>query len=281
MPSVSDVPPPPPAGGASGPPPPPLTSTPVPPPPPPNLTAPSGYVGYSPTPVTAVGLYRIGKLTKAAIALAGASAIVTLLSIVALQAAQDDAQLLLDDSIDVEEFVQRALPYLLMSVMQAVATLAAAIVTIIWMYRIAKNHRTLHRGGTWGPGWAIGGWFLPPLLYVIPFLMFRELWKASDPDVPIGGEWKSNRASPWVPIWFVLYSLVPLGLLVAQSSGGFASFGASERDLAQQIVDGHISTVISAVVAVVGAIAFALLALGLDQRHRRLTGELAPSVGRD
>ncbi|MEJ7800987.1 MAG: hypothetical protein WKF60_10720, partial [Ilumatobacter sp.] len=136
---MSVFPPPPPAGGASGPPPPPITSTPAPPPPPPNLTAPSGYVGYSPTPVNAVGLYRIGKLTKAAIALAGASAIVTLLSIVALQAAQDDAQLLLDDSIDVEEFVQRALPYLLTSVMQAVATLAAAIVTIIGMYRIQKT----------------------------------------------------------------------------------------------------------------------------------------------
>jgi len=244
------------------------------------LTAPAGYVGYSSTPINSVGLYRIGKLTKAAIALAATSAIVTLLSILALQAAQNDARLLLDDSIDVEEFVQRALPYLLMSVVQAVATLAAAIVTIIWMYRIAKNHRTLHRGGTWGPGWAIGGWFLPPLLYVIPFLMFRELWKASDPDVPIGGEWKSNRSSPVVPIWFVLYSLVPIGLLIAQTSGGFASFGASERDLARQIVDGRTSTIVSAVVAVAGAIAFALLARGLDQRHRRLTGEAAPSVVR-
>lgn len=252
----------------------------MPPPPPANLTAPTGYIGYAATPVGTGGLYRVGKLTKAAIALVGANAIVTLLSIVALRAAQDEARLLLDDTIDVGEFVQRTLPYLLMSVVQGLATLAAAIVTMIWMYRIAKNHRTLHRGGTWGPGWAIGGWFLPPLLYVIPFLMFRELWKASDPDVPIGGAWKANRASPFIPIWFVLYSLVPIGLLGAQNSGGFANFGASERDLAQQIVDGEASIVISAIVAVAGSIAFTFLALGLDRRHRRLTGESPPAVVR-
>ncbi|MEO6652057.1 MAG: DUF4328 domain-containing protein [Ilumatobacteraceae bacterium] len=277
---MPDVPLPPPAAGAGPPPPPPPATTPVPPPPPPNLTAPPGYVGVTPTPIGSAGLYRIGKLTKAAVALTAASAAVTLISIVALQAAQDDAQLLLDDSIDVETFVRRALPYLLMTVLQAVATLAAAIVTMIWMFRIAKNHRTLHRGGTWGPGWAIGGWFLPPLLYVIPSLMLRELWKASDPDVPIGGDWKSNRTSALVPVWFVLYSLVPLGLLFAQSSGGFASFGASERDLAQQIVDGQTSTVTAAVVSVAGAIAFVALALGIDRRHRRLTGESAPAVVR-
>ena len=56
---------------------------------------------------------------------------------------------------------------------------------MIWMYRMAANHRALQRNGTWAPGWAIGGWFLPPGgLYIIPFLMFRELWKASDPNGP-------------------------------------------------------------------------------------------------
>ena len=58
---------------------------------------------------------------------------------------------------------------------------------MIWMFKMAKNVRALGRQGLrYAPGWAIGGWFVPPcVLYVVPWLMFRELWKASDPEPPI------------------------------------------------------------------------------------------------
>jgi len=219
-----------------------------------------------------VPLQRVGKLATATIILTAAGAVVSLITVWASQAAQGDAEALLDGTISTDEFVERAAPYALMTGVQGVATLATAVVTIIWMYRLAKNHRTLHRGTTWGPGWAIGGWFLPPLLFVIPFLMFRELWKAADPDVPIGGDWKSSRVSPIVPLWFLLYSVIPIVLLVVQSSSGI-NLGASERDLAQQIVDDQQATIIAAVVALAGAAAFILLVRGLTDRHRRLTGE--------
>jgi len=211
-------------------------------------------------------------LATAATALVSVAAAVSIVAIWAARAAEDDARALIDETITAEEFVEQAAPYLLMSVVQAVATGAAAVVTMIWMFRIAKNHRTLHRGGTWGPGWAIGGWFLPPLLFVIPFLMFRELWKASDPGTAIGGEWRSNPVSWLVPAWFILYSLLPLGLLVGQFSDGL-SLGASERDMAQQVIDNQGMTILSAVVAVAGAIVFIMLLRGLTARHRALTGE--------
>ena len=56
-----------------------------------------------------------------------------------------------------------------------------AVLTIIWMFRMAGNLRQLGRtGATWAPGWAIGGWFCPPCaIYAIPWLMFRELWRGS------------------------------------------------------------------------------------------------------
>jgi heme/copper-type cytochrome/quinol oxidase subunit 2 len=217
-------------------------------------------------------LQRVGKLANATVVLTSITAALSVVSIWASRSATDDAQDLLDGAISTEEFVEQAAPYLLMSVVQAVATAATAVVTMVWMFRIARNHRTLHRGGTWGPGWAIGGWFLPPLLFVIPTLMFRELWKASDPDVAIGSDWRSNRTSPLVPIWFVLYSLLPLGLLIGQSAGGI-SLGASEQDMAQQVLDGQSMTVVNAVVSVAGALVYVLLVRGLTHRHRRLTGE--------
>ncbi len=200
------------------------------------------------------------------------TATLALVSIATSRAARDDAQDLVDGTIGAEEFVEQAAPYLLMSVVQGVATIATAVVTMIWMFRIARNHRTLHRGGTWAPGWAIGGWFLPPLLFIIPTLVFRELWKASDPDVPIGDDWRANRASPLIPLWFVLYSLLPLGLLVGQNAGGL-SLGASEEDMARQVLDGQGTTVVNAAVSVAAAIVYILLVRGLTHRHRRLTGE--------
>ncbi|NNE11058.1 MAG: DUF4328 domain-containing protein, partial [Ilumatobacter sp.] len=218
-------------------------------------------------------LQRIGSLTTTATVLVVLGALAALLSIWASVAAEDPARELLAGDIDADTFIERTAPYLLMSVVQGVLTLTGAVVVIIWMYRIAKNHRTLHRGGTWGPGWAIGGWFLPPLLYVIPTLMLRELWKASDPDVPVGGDWRSVRVSPLIPLWFVLYSIVPIVLLVAQSSTGLSSFGASEEDLAEQIIDGRTMTFVASLLTVAAAVVFLAIVRGLSRRHQALTGE--------
>ena len=267
--AVTYAPPPDPSGTVPNPP---TPAPPPPPPPPPNLMAPPSGSTASHVPVGSGTLHRVGKLATATVALTSVTAALSVVTIWASRAARDDARALLDDTISTEEFVEQAAPYLLMSVVQAVATAATAVLTIIWMFRIARNHRTLHRGGTWGPGWAIGGWFLPPLLFVIPALMFRELWKASDPDVDVGGDWRANPTSPLIPLWFVLYSLLPLSLLIGQSAGGL-SLGATENDLAQQVLDGQNMTIASAAVSVAGAIVYIMFVRGLTDRHCRLTGE--------
>ena len=66
------------------------------------------------------------------------------------------------------------------------------------MYRIATNVRAFQRQTTWSPLFAIFGWMLPPfVLYVIPFLMLRELWKASDSEQPRrSGELAVERRQP-------------------------------------------------------------------------------------
>jgi hypothetical protein len=221
-----------------------------------------------------VSLHRVGGLGRATSILVGIAALLALASVLAQQSAKTDAEALLADEISTEEFVEQTLPYLLTSLLQGVAVLASAVITIIWMYRVAANHRALHRGTTWGPGWAIGGWFAPPLLYVIPFLMLREMWKASDPDVKVGNDWKSGSASPLIAVWFVLYSVVPIVLLFVSSAAGLSSFGASERDLAEQITSDQSSTFVAAAVTLAGAAAFIGVARGITGRHQRLTGEV-------
>lgn len=220
-----------------------------------------------------VPLKRVAGTARAAMILVGLAGLVAVVAVPVGRSVVGDAESFLAGDIDNDEFVDAIAPYVLLSFVQGIAVLASAVLVIIWMYRIASNHRTLHREGTWGPGWAIGGWFLPPLLYIIPFLMFRELWKAADDTVPIGGDWKSTRVSPLVTAWFVVYSLVPLVLLAFQTSDLLTGFGASERDLAEQIVDGQTSDLLGALITAVGAVAFVMMARQLTARHQRLTGE--------
>ena len=60
---------------------------------------------------------------------------------------------------------------------------------------MAANLRKLGRPGqTWAPGWGIASWFVPPcFVYAVPWLMFKELWRGSDPGVPPGDpSWKQR-----------------------------------------------------------------------------------------
>jgi hypothetical protein len=225
--------------------------------------------------MSSVPLKRVNGIARAAMILVGVAGGVAVATVPVGRSVVDDAERFLDGETTDTEFVEGIAPYMLLGVVQIIAIAASAVLVMIWMFRLAANHRTLHRGGTWGPGWAIGGWFLPPLLYIIPFLMFRELWKASDPDVPVGGEWRQGPISPLVTIWFVVYSIVPLGMIAVQSNDTFSGLGGDERDLAQQIVDGGASDAIAAAIAVAGAVAFILLARQLTRRHQRLTGEIS------
>lgn len=222
---------------------------------------------------SSVPLKRVGGVTTAAIVLVAVSALVAVLTVLVGQTFSDEAETYLADGMSGTEFIEEVAPYLLLTLLQGAVSIAAAVLVIIWMFRIAKNHRTLRRVGTWGPGWAIGGWFLPPLLYIIPTLMFRELWKASDPDVPVGGDWKSGRTSPLIWVWFVLYSLVPVILLFAQGGDTLGSLGGSEDQLAEQLTGSQTSVVIATAVTIAGAAAFIALARALTSRHRRLIGE--------
>jgi hypothetical protein len=220
----------------------------------------------------AVPLKRVGGLAKAAMILVALVAAFGLIGIFSGWAVRDDAEAFLDGEMSRGDFVDAAAPYGLVTVVQGAAVLAAAVVTIIWMYRIAANHRTLHRTGRWGPGWAIGGWFLLPAVNIIPFLMFRELWKASDPSVPVGGDWRSGSVSPTVTAWFVVYGPVSLVVQVLSFGSGF-NLGGTEEQLAQQIVDSQSTAVLAGVVNVVAAVLFVSMARGLSRRHMTLTGE--------
>ena len=247
------------------------TAAPPPPPPPPTgLIANQAFAtSFSPAPAQ-----RIGGLATAASIMSAVSALELVLTAVLQGTSRADASAYLNGELSDSEFISAVTPYALLTFVQSVSVLATVVLVILWMYRIAANLRRLGRSGTWGPGWAIGGWFLPPMLYIIPLLMFRELWHGSDPSAPRDGNWRSKRFPPILIVWFALYSVAPLVLLFSTGDQSLTSIGGAERELAEHIAGSSASSWVTAAIGVAGAAAFIALCRMLTARHQRLTGEI-------
>jgi hypothetical protein len=83
--------------------------------------------------------------------------------------------------------------------------LATAVVFIIWQYRHAQNAEALGGPGGLGPGWAIGGWFIPFANFVLPGVQMYQSSRASDPSLPAGARSQSAPGNPLVIVWAVVY----------------------------------------------------------------------------
>ena len=203
--------------------------------------------------------------------------VVMIVQVVTLPGVVDSARDLLDGTITEDEFEDSLGLYGFSGLVTFPLQIATVVLSVIWLFRIAKNHQTLSRRLTWTPGWAISGWVLPPLvLYIIPLLMLRESWKAADPDVPPGDErWRSNGDSPLIWIWWVLYGLAPIIFIAVAFGAQFRTSNADLLDSADFFDDRFAVLLAQSVVTVLAAAAWALVVRALSDRHRRLTGELA------
>lgn len=99
-------------------------------------------------------------------------------------------------------------------------TIATGVVWIIWQFRHAKNARLLGQTSGLGPGWAIGGWFVPLLGVVLPQLQLFQAAKASDPAGP-----GRDAVPPVVAVWWALWAV---GSVLGGLSGRYT--GQNEID---------------------------------------------------
>jgi hypothetical protein len=257
---MSDLPPPPgsPPHGV------PLPSYPTPPP---------GYVQYGAPAQQAYGtrLQFVGGVGKALGVLLMIFIPLQALGLYGTYTLADDAKDFLDGEITQRQFEDANTTNL--ANIGGLLVIPIAVLTMILMFRMAKNLQSFGRDQTWKPGWAIGGWFCPPLvLYIIPFLMFRELWKGAELSAD-ANTWKSTRVPPIVTVWWVLYGLAPLAGIV--SAAGFLSNirGMSSEDLAEQLDDFLVVNLILAAVSLIATIVYWRMIRQLVDRHRRFTGE--------
>jgi Domain of unknown function (DUF4328) len=152
-----------------------------------------------------------------------------------------------------------------------------AVLTMIWMFRMAANLRKLGRPGqTWGPGWGIAAWFVPPcVVYAVPWLMFKELWKGSDPAwAPGDPGWKQGDVPRVITLWWVLYGLVPLlGFFSAAGIAGQFRAGMTMRTLAERFRDHQTANIFFAVVGIATTYVYIRLIRQLSARHMLATRE--------
>jgi hypothetical protein len=224
-------------------------------------------------------------LATAIVVLTVIIAAATLLSTVLSATVSGDAEDYLAGRISESDFEDALAPLSTVQLLTGVATLATGVLTMIWMYRVASNVRALGRRTTWHPLFAVFGWFLPPLvLYVIPFLMLRELWKASDPEryeVDAGSpaderHWRRSGENAALWVWFVMFGLAPLLLVVVQVNT-LATEGIPDSDLesvADSLDDFGAVSVAAALLNIVAAVAWVLVVRQLTDRHAELTAEV-------
>jgi len=78
---------------------------------------------------------------------------------------------------------------------------------------------------------------------------------------------------PWpITAWFVVYGPVSL-VVTLMSAGSSLNIGGTERELAEQLVDGQGTAAISGIVSFVAAGLFVVMARQLTRRHQQLIGE--------
>jgi hypothetical protein len=119
---------------------------------------------------------------------------------------------LLDRIDDADGFVgAMVVIYLLLMV-------SIVVLLCIWTWRAMKNNETLGRtGARFSPGWGIAGWLIPIAWFVIPVLIFQDLWRGSDPSVRPGDPaWRNAKGSGLVAAWATTYII---------GSARFGTFG--------------------------------------------------------
>jgi hypothetical protein len=252
-----------------------------PPPPPPNFAPPPGYVPYGgghqgafqPTqPIR--GLSRW--LNVLLIASAALSAVLLLATVLLIGPAGD-----LDDGrIGLSEFDDELGFFLIAAGLTAIVGLATLVILIIWTFRLGKNLAAMGRVGQSlsKPGATIAINILGGCtLNILNFLMWREIWKGSDPDTPQHDQsWKQRPVAPIVTAWFVASICgAVFGFAAAGARGFGGGFGNSTDDLADQFTDQLPMTVIQYGAGMVASILFILLTRQLAARHMRATGESA------
>jgi len=241
------------------------------------MTPPPGYVAYGGPGAHDATPARIGGLTKALVVLNIIGIVTSALALLVQLTLRNKAIDFRNGDLTSSEFRDKLGPYLAATGLAGVISLAALIVQIIWAFRMAKNLKVLGRPSqSFSPGVTIAINILGGCtLGILPYFMWRELWKGSDPSSPPGDpSWKQRPIGSIVHMWFVatLLTVIASFGLGAATALTRVSRG-SDSSIAKQL-DSQIGfVVIAGLLGIITAILFVSLVRQLGARHMQSTHE--------
>ncbi len=247
------------------------------PPPPPNMGPPPGYVAYGGPGAVQGTFQRIGGLTKWLLGLLVVSFVVQLASLLVQFTLRDSAAKFINNPSSLN-FDDKLGLYLAVVAIAGIASVAQIVILIIWTFRLAKNGRVMGRQPqAFSPGATIAVNILGGCtLGILNFFMWRELWKAADPDTAMGDpSWKQRAVTPLLTAYLVL----TLATIAASLSLGFSGAvgpvrtAGSSADLAKNISDKLPLIALGGVLTLAAAGVFIMFVRQLAARHMQATHE--------
>ncbi|MCP5028462.1 MAG: DUF4328 domain-containing protein [Actinomycetia bacterium] len=167
-----------------------------------------------------------------------------------------------DDLIDAEE------SFLASGPLHLVLLLAASVVTVTWLYRMAKNTESLRLAPLeHTPKWAVWGWVVPILSLFRPYQMIGQTWRAS--ASPTQTYEQLTRLAPW---WWGTFLLT---LALDQISASATSVEWTPDNARLMLQTARMASVADAVSAVL----FILIVRALTQRQADTITELEAPQG--
>jgi len=241
------------------------------------MSPPPGYAAYGGPGSFGGNVQRIGGLTKALVTLSIIGIVASAISLIVQLTLREKALDFREGSTTLDDFGDELGPYLAISAVVGLVALAALVVQIVWTFRMAKNLEVLGRQPrTFSPGATIAVNILGGCtLGILPYLMWRELWKGSDPEVPPGDPtWRQRPVGQVVHLWFAA-TLLTFAVSLALGVGNAVTRvnRGSNSSLAKQLDDQFAFIVVSGVLGIITAVLFVGLVRQLSSRHMLATRE--------
>lgn len=173
----------------------------------------------------------------------GAHALSTALMYSAVGAARDYAK---DASLK-QAFLDAVGPVNFASSIGAAAEICIAVTTLMWTYRTVRDVASSGVLLKFSPMLAMFSWVLPPVLFVFPLIMLRDLVTKTK---NLRND-QSNLMKFLLTQWWVLYGLIPL-VMSFFGAALTSSIPQSDQEMARALSDQIVPNTISAI-SLIGA----------------------------
>ena len=161
-----------------------------------------------------------------------------------------------------------------------VLVVALAAVFITWQWRHAKNAEVLGARGGLGPGWAIGGWFIPLANFVLPATQLFQSSKASDLQARQQG--RRSKGAGIIIAWAIVLGISAIlfvvggGLAPSDDQGNLQIESVSDIETA---ASGDRTAGVALVAYVAAAVVAAVMVRILTRRQTNAYAAVAATAG--